>query len=171
MSDYIYSAEQIEAVSGGHVNLKATNNWATAGQWFSPIDRPSRGRARRFSRLNAIEAVLASRMMFAGVARARVPELLTLLAAHWRGGDGGWAGDHGRALESLPAFTKGSEGWFLALSWTIQAGAPELDEIKLMTADALGEWLGGAGDYGVTIPVSAIVAKVDALEPVKPKER
>ena len=68
---YIYSAAQIEALTWGDVKTKTINNWITASLWVTPLEAFRSGYARRFSRANVIEAVIASRLRPFGVPRWR----------------------------------------------------------------------------------------------------
>jgi hypothetical protein len=68
---YSYSAEDVERLTGGHVKLKTINNWVTNDYWVSQLQDPASGLARKYSRENIIEAVLASKLFVAGISRVR----------------------------------------------------------------------------------------------------
>jgi hypothetical protein len=176
MTHYRYSAADIEHVTSGFVTLKAINNWVNAKDWFSPLEPASRGRSRMFSRMNLIEAGIARAMMVAGISRKDAKNYMLLKAAALR--SGGYVDDLPSLLEASPPFVCGSAGWVWVLTFSEHDGLRELDGIYDSKVDELAGLRDAEGapvDIAalatavIIIPVSGIVARVDALDDVRGK--
>lgn len=160
MDTYRFSAAEISELTFGNVTLKTLNNWTTTGEWLSALATPARGYARLFSRINVIEACLANDLMAAGQTRRGAKVLIKLMAA--KGRPAGYESDLPQHLESRPAFAHGSSGWVWLLTFTEIDGRRELDGLaEIQQADIAAH----LNEHpAVILPVSAIVARVDALD-------
>lgn len=164
MNEFRYTAADIEVVTFGRVNLKALNNWATADDWFSPLAPGQRGRSRLFSRMNMIESCVVADMMAAGSTRKEVKTYLTLTAA--RGRAAGYVSDLPKRLEASDPFRPGSNGWFWLIVYKEGFGSKTLDELKICRSDDIVKYLADAQFSCAIIPLSAVIARVDAVTAV-----
>lgn len=70
-SEFRYSAGDIERLTGGQIKLKTINNWVTNNYWVSELQQPLPGLARKYSRENVLEAMVAAKLTVAGISRVR----------------------------------------------------------------------------------------------------
>lgn len=109
VTDFIYTAADIETITYGRIVLKTLNHWATKNLWFFPPQPVERGYARRFSRLQLIEASIASECGAYGIPRAAVKMFFWQRAHQLRGPAAGYAG----VPTGFPEFDPDSQ-WYWA---------------------------------------------------------
>lgn len=162
MVEFIYGAADIEAVTDGAVNLKTLNNWANNDEWFSPLAPAPRGTARKFSRVNLIEAGLASFLQMGGASRREAKEIIGLLASK---GTSGYADDRPERLEKRIPYRRGSAGWYLVVTRQIQKGTAVLDDVVERQEADLASTLAAIEYPAIVAPLSLLIQRIDAIEP------
>lgn len=171
---FCYTAAQIEQLTNGHVWLKTLQNWATKEEWFSPIEPTSKGKPRRYSRMNVIEAVLASELMRLSVTRSTLNAMLVAQAVrivspiHSGQREVGIATAELRpknlvdAADHIPALQPGSSGHY----WLFMVGdTGAFNTMSEVMEPTLSEALKEQSGAVVVVPISKIVARVDQLIP------
>jgi len=163
MPDYLYTATQIAELTEGHVVQKTLNNWANHGHWRSAIQPADPGRPRLYSRANVLEAVIGSRLQIAGIARRDFLTVIRVMGSRARS-VGYVATQFDYAAEHV-SFATGSEGWYWAIARKVIGGDPVIYAADTVSREHIAEWIEKeGGDCNIILPISEIVAAVDALE-------
>lgn len=165
MTDFIYSSDSIEKAAPG-ISLKTMNNWAGKSEWFTPLEPfPGRGKARRFSRLNAIEAALVNEMMRMGLTRRNATQAMGSRANSRKGP--GFGADPA-AFAKLSEVTKKGIDWH----WLVylDSNSPEIGDNNFVVGTRAFQFEQAQEMFSLYkdtsffhIAVSDIIARVDKV--------
>jgi hypothetical protein len=113
-----FSAEDIAKATNGWIDNKRLQNWASRGLWLTPTVAPSPGKAKRYSRANLCEAVIASDLRKYGfkdeAARAVIKSRLR--SAFVKPAGNGFASEYIARFGELPELRGKLRYWVIAMS-------------------------------------------------------
>ena len=165
----ICEASTIEKITNGAIAAKTLNNWTNRDLWFMPLDDAERGKPRLYTRYHVIEAVIASRLMRAGLTREMVKSAIEgrcISRACGLNGGAAWESDAVDAFKDLPEFDPNNAEafWIIAQDRDLEGGVVRQGGvIAVQGAKILGEKLAEITEIAcVVLNVSQVIRDINA---------
>lgn len=168
MENRTFDVTVLEELTGGYFTPQVAHNWLTRGLWYSDIEAPGRGRARRFTRINAIEAVIAVELLRGRLTREHSHQAFKRRIQEFRDGPTGYEDEIPNHFPELPEFKPGSVGWRWAIFTNVNIHSHK-DSGHVVACKGFSQEDAAAlfrlhdDDTFLILPISHVVRRVDAL--------